>query len=824
MAYARPFREVTVGKCQVQAATARFGAEVIEVVRERDSDFHQSSNGTVHHDLTNGVPTGQFYTGGPPASLDGEPVSPDRRVPRMQYYRNNLTSMSQKYNLYFVAYENRLFVYRPRDVPRQTIPEDADLILATGPDRMSEYVGGTMDRRFSHQANAITAGFLGQQEIILLAFDDGSVIAYYTKHIAEYVHHSRTSNTTTTSVTSKAKTAQIPAPFFRENVGSSAWGVAIHQESRLVAVSSNRREVTVFAFGLSKQPVGSKKGHRHDYPATLVTGRKRNWRIVLLLGEGGHNIPNVSFWDDKDGLAEKVCAIDIYGSTWILDIWKPCTAPYRIAHTDYGNTSLFRAPQGGWGVMVIPFTGAMRAMTSSDAFGTKQPTTVEYETRTAPDYAHTGVIDISESLNHIRDSPIDGLQLPNDLLNVNPPNPLMAAILGQGAGLGPDDSTSEHEDDDDDEDDDEDEGSDAGAVDDQLGLGLYNEHNPDGGAPPEHPDTPLSPASDGSEEDDNMQDALNANDFGFILPWQSPLNALIDGAENAAMELSDLAQLINPTLPGAASLDPHVMANIAAQSKQGMFQGLLYDGRPPPQNPHVSQNFWLDMLYLPHTGKVYAFQSSFHHKATFLRRGLEVNRNTTPQDRAILRDITSRACLLRTYMTDIEMRRVSSPHRSVVCRSITSTQPNHSVFRHTTRLNMLLHVPELSLVIIGSAVGQVILLTPTVGDRGVNFADERKGHAPLGAEWPSRHGFRVDWVLPTQTDEEAERRPARPLYGVAVGPVQEGGAEGMLLRGPEGKITAGPGSRRYRLMLHYRDHTILSYELSRNDDDRLEIV
>jgi hypothetical protein len=34
--------------------------------------------------------------------------------------------------------------------------------------------------------------------------------------------------------------------FFHENVGMTAWGLALHEESRLIAVSSNRREVTVF--------------------------------------------------------------------------------------------------------------------------------------------------------------------------------------------------------------------------------------------------------------------------------------------------------------------------------------------------------------------------------------------------------------------------------------------------------------------------------------------------------------------------------------------------------------------------------------------------
>jgi len=44
---------------------------------------------------------------------------------------------------------------------------------------------------------------------------------------------------------------------FHENVGSSAWGLAIHSRSRLMAVSSNLKQVSVFAFGVvgSENPV-----------------------------------------------------------------------------------------------------------------------------------------------------------------------------------------------------------------------------------------------------------------------------------------------------------------------------------------------------------------------------------------------------------------------------------------------------------------------------------------------------------------------------------------------------------------------------------------
>jgi hypothetical protein len=39
--------------------------------------------------------------------------------------------------------------------------------------------------------------------------------------------------------------------FFIENVGDSAWGLAIHQQSRLIAASSNKHEVQIFAPALA---------------------------------------------------------------------------------------------------------------------------------------------------------------------------------------------------------------------------------------------------------------------------------------------------------------------------------------------------------------------------------------------------------------------------------------------------------------------------------------------------------------------------------------------------------------------------------------------
>ena len=66
------------------------------------------------------------------------------------------------------------------------------------------------------------------------------------------------------------------------------------------------------------------------------------------------------------------------------------------------------------------------------------------------------------------------------------------------------------------------------------------------------------------------------------------------------------------------------------------------------------------------------------------------------------------------------------------------------------------------------------------------------------------------------------RRKAQPLLGMAVGPIQGQEHEldevGNTLVSPS---IHGPlrSSRRYRLLLTYLDHTILSYEISRSSVD-----
>lgn len=239
--------------------------------------------------------------------------------------------------LYFAAYQDRIYVYQPRRAGPQILPAPS-LILHPRQSKMAQEIGGALDHRFPHQINHIIVGNLGDLEIVLFAYDDGDAAAYYTHSIVRCIraHSDQTRGVTA----SPSRQIAHPKLFFHENVGKSAWGLAIHEQSRLVAVSSNLHEVTVFAFALSHANSPVTFPAVDDSP-TLPCGqtafelqrhfrsRTRTWRIILPLSRAGNNIPNVTFIDDEAGEAEKVAAIDIIGNVWLLDIWKIGEPPVR---------------------------------------------------------------------------------------------------------------------------------------------------------------------------------------------------------------------------------------------------------------------------------------------------------------------------------------------------------------------------------------------------------------------------------------------------------------------------------------------------------------
>lgn len=111
------------------------------------------------------------------------------------------------------------------------------------------------------------------------------------------------------------------------------------------------------------------------------------------------------------------------------------------------------------------------------------------------------------------------------------------------------------------------------------------------------------------------------------------------------------------------------------------------------------------------------------------------------------------------------------------------------------RTNMIHSIPELSLVIVGNQAGRVALVTMTYWPkRGRDFVQADR-----------RCGFKIETVLPTRSERESHVCSQLPLLGIAVSPIQ-GHEENHPLR---------VGPRRYRLLMTYYCHTLLSYEIYR---------
>lgn len=162
--------------------------------------------------------------------------------------------------------------------------------------------------------------------------------------------------------------------------------------------------------------------------------------------------------------------------------------------------------------------------------------------------------------------------------------------------------------------------------------------------------------------------------------------------------------------------------------------------------------------------------------------------------------LTFDAAVMRTYEMDIELVGVGSDNDNVgiMCTdTIFQEKPMRAampgVHFPPERLSNLLHVPELCLVVAGSLCGRVVLITLT---------------RPTNPRYSFKRGFRIEAILPRRTDEDRCLRPICPLLGVAIGPIPSAGGK---------PPNEGPlGEHRYRIMLHYYDHRILSYDVYRN--------
>jgi len=129
----------------------------------------------------------------------------------------------------------------------------------------------------------------------------------------------------------------------------------------------------------------------------------------------------------------------------------------------------------------------------------------------------------------------------------------------------------------------------------------------------------------------------------------------------------------------------------------------------------------------------------------------------------------------------------------------------HPDFPDCDRMSMQQIIPELGLIIIGTPKGRAAVLALV---QHKEVSGEMRYLVPSAESY---YAFRMDWLLPTAEQEEKGERPETMLVGIAASPVQ-----GMLGQWEEGR------PRKWRLLLTYADHSVLSYEISSEDDEGVE--
>ena len=189
---------------------------------------------------------------------------------------------------------------------------------------------------------------------------------------------------------------------------------------------------------------------------------------------------------------------------------------------------------------------------------------------------------------------------------------------------------------------------------------------------------------------------------------------------------------------------------------------------------------------------------------------------TIPSERtpSTTSDLPDQIPFLLLSMTDEDLLlKTSGPDlRPTILRRVLVQElpPQFMGLSNFERLNMAAQIPELGIVIVASQAGRVALLTLTA----------KKG--------PKKrrdfYAFRLDWILPFKSQEDKELRPVGPLHGIAVSPIQGQQSRPDMVdndgygRPQNESWRAVESSRRYRLMLMYYDHSVLSYEIGRTSE------
>ncbi|KAJ5109882.1 hypothetical protein N7532_002527 [Penicillium argentinense] len=325
----------------------------------------------------------------------------DEFGPPIATWRNNLSAASQRRNLIFVAHRSDIYVWIPQG-PLQLLGCQPEMIIK--PIMKEPLNDGYIDRVHPHTVNNIIVDDLGRDEVLLLATDSGNVCGYHVEAIYSAVNRCARNGSTRPFDGSEA------SPFFVENVGMSAWGLATHKYARLIAVSANTGLITVFAFALVDPaaednddtlddadqvdqtwvPVQSRKQLYELHQLMPRSHRTRNLRLTYR----GHfdNIPCVSFANfDLSPNGMWMVSTDISNRLIVWRIWDDLW-PSRVYYPGHPTNN---PPQRGWSVIPLDPRTFKPCESIEEACGCKPD---------AQTVAQRTILDTTRSIEGVRDA------------------------------------------------------------------------------------------------------------------------------------------------------------------------------------------------------------------------------------------------------------------------------------------------------------------------------------------------------------------------------------------------------------------------------------
>jgi hypothetical protein len=209
-----------------------------------------------------------------------------------------------------------------------------------------------IDPEDPHSITRLLVDYLGNDEILLVTCDDGDVIGY---RVDEINRHLDDRDSSSTSEESQDRLRDIRT-FLHRNVGASAWGLAVHREARMIAISANTHKVTVLAFALASRETATPESDFKDVMSIIAATKTtdfpspRNQDHIFTL-TANHNVPAVSFNNTaEDPSGRWIFSSCINGETMLWDIHNHAN-PARVLQMGWCASAYQPrvAPQAGLG-------------------------------------------------------------------------------------------------------------------------------------------------------------------------------------------------------------------------------------------------------------------------------------------------------------------------------------------------------------------------------------------------------------------------------------------------------------------------------------------